>query len=105
MRETAEEIGIARNWLNQNVSLVPGMPPRPDGAERTVYEGRCLTAIAASDRQLLAMKFRAHRRQDWDDIRLLMRKAGASTFEQVRDIRDRCFPHAPYSEFPDVAKE
>ena len=105
MRDTAREMGIAPNWLNRDVSLVPGMPPRSDGDERTVYEGRCLTAIAASDRQLLAMKFRAHRQQDWDDMRILARKVGASTFEQVRDIHDRCFPHSPYSEFPDIARE
>lgn len=105
VRETAREMGVAPNWLNRDVSLVPGMPPRPDGDERTVYEGRYLTAIAASDRQLLAMKFRAHRQQDWDDIRILTGKVGASTFEQVRDIHDRCFPHSPYSEFPDIAKE
>lgn len=105
VRETAREMGITPNWLNRDVSLLPGMPPRPDGDERTVYAGRCLTAIAASDRQLLAMKFRAHRQQDWDDMRILTRKVGVSTFEQVRDIHDRCFPHSPYSEFPDVAKE
>ena len=59
MRETAREMGIAPNRLNPDVALVPGMPPRPDGDERTVYEGTCLTAVAASDGQLLAMKFRA----------------------------------------------
>jgi len=105
VRDTAREMGIAPNWLNRDVSLVPGMPPQPDGDERTVYEGKCRTAIAASDRQLLAMKFRAHRQQDWDDMRILARKVGASTFEQVMDIHDRCFPHSPYSEFPDIAKE
>ena len=105
VEDTAREMGITPTWLNRDVSLVPGMPPRPDGEERTVYKGGCLTVVAASDRQLLAMKFRAHRQQDWDDMRILARKVGASTFEQVRAIHDRCFPHSPYSEFPDIAKE
>lgn len=105
VRETAGEMGINRNWLNLNASLVPGMPPRRDGGERTAYKGKCLTAIAPSDRQLLAMKFRAHRRQDWDDMRILTRRVSADTFEQVRDIHDKCFPHSPYSMFSDIEKE
>ena len=105
VRETAKEMGIGHDWLNLNVSLVPGMPPRPDGGERTAYKGKCLTAIAPSDRQLLAMKFRAHRRQDWDDMRILARRVGAGTFEQVRDIHDKCFPHSPYSMFSDIETE
>ena len=64
-----------------------------------------MTAIAPSDRQLLAMKFRAHRRQDWDDMRILTRKVSAGTFEQVRDIHDKCFPRSPYSMFSDIEKE
>ena len=98
-------MGITPHWLNRDVSLIPGMPPRTDADERTAYEGKCLTEIAPSDRQLLAMKFRAHRQQDWGDMQTLARKLGATTFEQVRDIHDRFFPHSPYSEFPDVAKE
>ena len=105
VRETAREMGINQNWLNLNASLVPGMPPRPDGGERTAYKGKCLTAIAPSDRQLLAMKFRAHRRQDWDDMRILTRKVSAGTFEQVRDIHDKWFPRSPYSMFSDIEKE
>ena len=88
VRKTAKEMGIDHDWLNLNASLVPGMPPRRDGGERTAYKGKCLTAIAPSDRQLLAMKFRAHRRQDWDDMRILTRRVSAGTFEQVRDIHD-----------------
>lgn len=61
--------------------------------------------IAPSDRQLLAMKFRAHRQQDWGEMQILARELGASTFEQVRGILGRFFPDSPYSEFPDVAKE
>ena len=105
VRETAKELGVDHDWLNLNVSRVPGMPPRPDGGERTAYKGKYLTAIAPSDRQLLAMKFRAHRRQDWDDMRILARRVGAGTFEQIRDIHDKCFPRSPYGQFPDVEKE
>lgn len=105
VRQTAKDLGITPHWLNRDVSLIPGMPPRTDADERTAYQGKCLTVIAPSDRQLLAMKFRAHRQQDWGDMQILARKLGATTFEQVRDIHDRFFPHSPYSEFPDVAKE
>ncbi|MDE0105555.1 MAG: hypothetical protein OXN89_24520 [Bryobacterales bacterium] len=105
VRETAAEMGLRRDWLNLNVSLVPGMPPRPDGGERAAYRGKCLRAIAPSDRQLLAMKFRAHRQQDWDDMRILARRVGAATFGQVRDIHDKCFPRSPYSMFADIEKE
>ncbi len=105
VRKTAGEMGIPSNWLNSDVSLLPGMPPGLDGDERTVYEGRCLTVIAASDRQLLAMKFRAHRQQDWEDLRILARRVGANTFEQIREIHDRCFPRSPYADFPEIAKE
>ena len=105
VRETAREMGLNRNWLNLNASLVPGMPPLPDGGERIAYRGKHLTAVAPSDRQLLAMKFRAHRRQDWDDMRILTQKVSASTFEQVREIHDECFPHSPYSMFSVIEKE
>ena len=64
-----------------------------------------MTAIAPSDRQLLAMKFRAHRRQDWDDMRILTRKVSVGTFEQVWDLHDKCFPQSPYSKFSDMEKE
>ena len=30
---------------------------------------------------------------------------GAGTFEQVRDTHDECFPHSPYSMFPEIEKE
>ncbi len=63
--------------------------PRADGGERSVYEGSHLKAIVSSDRQLLAMKLRAHREQCLEDMRILAQKAGASKFEQVRDIHDR----------------
>ena len=102
VRETGSELGLRRDWLNLNVSLVQGMPPRPDGGERTAYRGKCLTAIAPSDRQLLAMKSRAHRQQDSDDMRILARRVGAATFGQ---IHDKCFPCSPYSMFADIEKE
>lgn len=105
VRETAKDLGITLHWLNWDVSLVPGMPPRTDGGERIAYEGKCLTAISPSDRQLLAMKFRVHRQHDWEDMRILAPRVGASTFEQMRDIHKGCFPHSPYSEFPRIAKE
>lgn len=105
VRETVKDMGITPNWLNRDVSLIPAMPTRPDAGERTAYEGKCLTVIAPSDRQLLALKFRTHRQQDWDDMRILARKVGARTFEQLREIHNTCFPHSPYSKFPDVAKE
>lgn len=105
VRETAREMDLNRNWLNLNTSLVPGMPPRPDGGERTAYRGKRLTVVAPSDRQLLATKFRAHRGQDWDDMRILAQRVSAGTFEQVRDIHDECFPHSPFSMFPVIEKE
>ena len=37
VRDTAREMGTNQNWPNLNASLAPGMPPRPDGGERTAY--------------------------------------------------------------------
>ena len=89
----AEELELAPSWLNDAVRTAPWPSPRPDARVAVVYDSRNLVVTGASAEQLLAMKVRAGRVADREDIELLIRRLGISTLLHVQAIHDAVFPH------------
>ena len=89
----AEELGLARSWLNDAVRTAPWPTPRQEGRTAVVYDSPHLVVTGASAEQLLAMKIRAGREADREDIELLIRRLGISTLLHVQAIHDAVFPH------------
>ncbi len=83
-------------WLNEEA--VSAIPRARDFKARTVYGGANLMVTAASAEHLLAMKVRAARGKDLDDIRRLVRHLDLGSVKDVFDIHDQVFPDQPLSE-------
>lgn len=92
-RSVAEELGLARSWLNDAVRTAPWPTPRQVRRTAIVYDSPHLVVTGASAEQLLAMKIRAGREADREDIALLIRRLGISTLLHVQAIHDAVFPH------------
>ncbi len=93
VRRIARRRGWPDTWLNEEA--VPAMPRGRDGRARTVYGDRHLVVTAASAEHLLAMKVRAARVKDQEDIAFLARRLGLSSAREVFDLHDQAFPHDP----------
>ena len=90
--EVAREQGLSLDWLNDAVRTAPWPTPRPDTRAAVVYDSPHLVVTGASAEQLLAMKVRAGRPADIDDIELLIRRLGVSTLQHVEAIHHAVFP-------------
>lgn len=90
----ADEQGLSPDWLNGAVRTAP----RPDARAAVVYDSRNLVVTGASAEQLLAMKVRAGRAADSEDLKLLIRRLGISTLLHVQAIHGAVFPHDPIPE-------
>ena len=69
--EVAREQGLTLDWLNDAVRTAPWPTPRPDSRAAVVYDSPHLAVTGASAEHLLAMKVRAGRPADIDDINSL----------------------------------
>ena len=81
--------GWTKGWLNEKVRLA--LPEKEDDRAVVVYEDRHLVITAASPKHLLAMKVRAAREKDFDDIRFLARHLDLGSIREVWDIHDEVF--------------
>lgn len=95
--EEAKAVGRAHgmddNWLNDRVVRVPGMAGRrPDETPEMLYSSPNLVVTGASARHMLALKVRAGRETDADDIALLIRKLGIRYMSEVREVHRAVFP-------------
>ena len=72
VRRIGRRRGWPETWLNEEA--VPSMPRGRDGRARTVYGDRHLVVTSASAEHLLAMKVRAARPKDQEDIAFLVRR-------------------------------
>lgn len=97
-REIADESGLPRDWLNDNVRQLSIVPPEPDVCARTVFDSPHLVVTGASARHLLAMKVHAARERDLEDIATLVRELGIATMPQIREVHKAVFPHADLPE-------
>ena len=81
--------GLADDWLNDAVKgfLPPGAP-----GTRPVLEAPGLRVEVAEPRYLLALKLRAAREEDVDDVRLLAGLAGVATAPEALDLLEATFP-------------
>lgn len=93
VRRIGRRRGWPDTWLNEEA--VPAIPRGKDGRARTVYGDRNLVVTAASAEHLLAMKVRAARPKDREDIALLAKRLGLSSGSEVFDLHDEVFPHDP----------
>ncbi len=71
---------------------LPVLPQEPDRHAETVFQSPSLVVTGASARHLLAMKVRAWRERDMEDIAWLVKRLGIQTFEEIRDIHNQLYP-------------
>lgn len=93
VRRIGRRRGWPETWLNEEA--VPAIPRGKDGRARTVYGDGNLVVTAASAEHLLAMKVRAARLKDQEDIAFLADRLGFSSGTEVLDLHDEVFPHDP----------
>ncbi|MEV6518559.1 DUF6036 family nucleotidyltransferase [Micromonospora chalcea] len=89
-RAVADELGLPHWWLNEQASAY--VAPGGDASAPRVFDHPGLRVAAASPEHLLAMKVRAARRRDAEDIRFLIDHLGLTSAEQVLDLCAEIFP-------------
>ena len=95
----AEERGWPTTWLNDHITeFVRLVPPDRDRDARVLWSHRNLLVSGASPKYLLAMKIRANRPTDNDDIRVLLDVLGIQSKDEVFAIHDAVFPEWPLAD-------
>lgn len=84
VRGIARERNWPTTWLNEQAT--PYMPPPERREGVTVLDHPHLRVDAASAAQMLAMKARAARRTDTDDVRRLARLTATGSVDQVEGL-------------------
>ncbi|HMR49056.1 MAG TPA: DUF6036 family nucleotidyltransferase [Arachnia sp.] len=84
----AESHGLSPDWVNSRAAAFFSNEPDTDAHEVTLPG---LRIAVASPRHLLAMKLRAMRRRDLDDLEVLFRHLGITSPEQAAAIHDEFF--------------
>ena len=92
-KAVAKQQGLSEDWLNDEVRWISTLPPRQDSRAEVLYDSPHLVVTGASAPHILAMKVRAARNRDLEDIKLLMRELGITTVQEVRDINHAVYPH------------
>lgn len=92
-RSVAREQGLQDDWLNDQVRWVPVLPPRPDARAEVLFDSPHLVVTGASAPHILAMKVRAARPRDLEDIKSLVRELGITKMQEVREIHGAVYPH------------
>lgn len=87
----AERTGLAPDWVNSNASAF--IPNHPD-EEAVEMNLPGLRVAVASPEHLIAMKLRAMRRRDLDDLEVLFHHCHVETPEQAAAIHDKLFGDA-----------
>lgn len=91
----ASELGLRRGWLNEGVSVYLSAQPDPDRSP--IFDHPHLSVYAVSTAHLLALKARAARAQDLDDLHQLIAMLGLSSAADVLRIANNFFPDDPIS--------
>ncbi|TRY16885.1 nucleotidyl transferase [Tessaracoccus rhinocerotis] len=84
----ADRHGLGRDWVNAAATAFMSNEP-DDDAEELNLPG--LRIAVASAEHLIAMKLRAMRERDMDDLETLFRHTGITEPEQAADIHNRLF--------------
>ena len=85
----AAELGLPNSWLNEQASFY--LPSNVEWAGQTLFEGSHLKVIAAPPELMLAMKARAGRPVDLEDVVVLSRALGLRSASEVMTIVERVF--------------
>ena len=93
VRKVAREQGLRDDWLNDQVRWVPILPPRPDTRAEVLFDTPHLVVTGASAAHILAMKVRAARPRDLEDIKLLARELAITNMGEIREIHRAVYPH------------
>lgn len=90
-RVVGEEHGLPADWVNSRAVAFLPTAQDPAASEITLPG---LTVAVASPEHLIAMKLRAMRSRDMEDLDVLFRLAGITSPEQAARIHDRLFSEA-----------
>lgn len=93
VRAVAREQGLRDDWLNDQIRFIAILPPQPDARAEVLFDSESLVVTGASPAHILAMKVRAARKRDLEDIELLLRELGITRMAEVREIHDAVYPH------------
>ena len=93
VRKVAYRHGWPTTWPNEQAAMAA--PRRKDHLAMTVYADGNLVVTGASAKHLLAMKVRAARLKDAEDIAFLTRHLGMREAREVWDLHDQVFPDDP----------
>lgn len=91
----AQKLSLPRGWLNEGVSVY--LSTADDPQRSMSFDHPNLIVYAASTEHMLALKARAARAQDLDDLTLLARELGLTAPEEITAVVDRFFPNDPLS--------
>jgi predicted nucleotidyltransferase len=80
--------GLPPDWLNTTATMFFTNEPDSDAVE---FNMPGLRVLAGSAKHLIAMKLRALRERDMDDLEVLFRAAGVTTPEQAAAVHDQLF--------------
>ncbi|MCL2091367.1 MAG: nucleotidyltransferase [Micrococcales bacterium] len=84
----AERHNLSPRWINTQATAFFTTEPDDDASEITLPG---LRIAVASPEHLIAMKLRAMRNRDMDDLEVLFRRAGITDPQQAADIHNRLF--------------
>src|SRR5580692_9648693 len=76
-RKVADDLGLPYWWLNEQASVY--ISGKEDASRRRVFDHPGLRVMAASPAHVFAMKARAARTRDIDDLRLLAEIIGVNS--------------------------
>jgi hypothetical protein len=91
----AKDLGLPRWWLNEQASTY--ISGKEDAGKRRVFDHPGLRVMAASPRHIFAMKARAARTRDIDDLRLLADIVGVKSADAALQICANFYPDEPVS--------
>jgi len=92
-RIVAEQRGWPRSWLNEGATVYM---PRPDQRHgTTIFDHPALTVVAATAEHMLAMKAKAARPTDRQDVEALMRQHNYTHLAQVEAVVQATCPDEP----------
>ena len=93
--QVATDLGLPRWWLNEQASTY--ISGKEDADKRRVFDHPGLRVMAASPRHIFAMKARAARTRDIDDLRLLADIVGVESADAALQICANFYPDEPVS--------
>ena len=93
--QVADDLGLPRWWLNEQASSY--ISGKDDADKRRVFDHPGLRVMAASPRHIFAMKARAARTRDIDDLRLLADIIGLESTDAALHICADFYPDEPVS--------